>query len=94
MMMGVREREGISFLIAEMQYLFVFINITRCTTVYLVDRRTDMLPKLLTETLCSLKDDGDRLAFSVVWEIDRDANIIQTRYHKSIIRSVASLSYG
>jgi RNB domain len=66
----------------------------RCTTVYLVDRRTDMLPKLLTETLCSLKDDGDRLAFSVVWEIDRNANIIETRYHKSIIRSVASLSYG
>ena len=26
----------------------------RCTTVYLVDRRTDMLPKLLTEKLCSL----------------------------------------
>lgn len=53
-----------------------------------------MLPKLLTETLCSLKDDGDRLAFSVVWEVDRDANIIETRYHKSIIRSVASLNYG
>ncbi|KAL4471595.1 hypothetical protein ABPG74_008488 [Tetrahymena malaccensis] len=66
----------------------------RCTTVYLVDRRTDMLPKLLTETLCSLKDDGDRLAFSVVWVMDKDANIIETRYHKSIIRSVASLNYG
>lgn len=62
--------------------------------MYLVDRRTDMLPKLLTETLCSLKDDGDRLAFSVVWVLDKNANIIETRYHKSIIRSVASLSYG
>ncbi|EGR33437.1 rnb family protein, putative [Ichthyophthirius multifiliis] len=65
----------------------------RCTTVYLVDRRTDMLPKLLTETLCSLKDDGERLSFSVVWEIDPEGNIIQTRYHKSVIHSVASLNY-
>lgn len=53
-----------------------------------------MLPKLLTETLCSLKDDGERLAFSVVWVMDQDANILETRYHKSIIKSVASLSYG
>ena len=45
----------------------------RCTTVYLVDRRTDMLPKLLTENLCSLKSKVDRLAFSVIWEITQDA---------------------
>lgn len=32
----------------------------RCTTVYLVDRRTDMLPKLLTENLCSLVSNVDR----------------------------------
>lgn len=42
----------------------------RCTTVYMVDRRTDMLPGLLTETLCSLISDIDRMAFSVIWEID------------------------
>ena len=42
----------------------------RCTTVYLVDRRTDMLPKLLTEDLCSLRDKVDRLVFSTIWEID------------------------
>lgn len=46
----------------------------RCTTVYLVDRWTDMLPGLLTENLCSLRDDGDRLAFSVIWEIDSKTN--------------------
>ncbi len=43
----------------------------RCTTVYLVDRRTDMLPKLLTETLCSLVHSVDRLAFSCLYEIDK-----------------------
>jgi exosome complex exonuclease DIS3/RRP44 len=42
----------------------------RCTTVYLVDRRTDMLPKLLTETLCSLVANVEKLAFSVIWEVD------------------------
>ena len=42
----------------------------RCTTVYMVDRRTDMLPGLLTENLCSLVSDVDRCAFSVIWEID------------------------
>jgi exosome complex exonuclease DIS3/RRP44 len=61
--------------------------------VYLVDRRTDMLPKLLTETLCSLKDDGERLAFSVMWEMDLEGNILNTKYCKSVIHSVASLNY-
>jgi len=42
----------------------------RCTTVYMVDRRTDMLPGLLTESLCSLVCHVDRCAFSVLFEID------------------------
>ena len=48
----------------------------RCTTVYLVDRRTDMLPKLLTENLCSLTSNADHLTFSVLWELDSNANVI------------------
>lgn len=43
----------------------------RCTTVYLVEKRTDMLPGLLTENLCSIVGNVDRLVFSVIWEIDR-----------------------
>lgn len=42
----------------------------RCTTVYLVDKRTDMLPGLLTESLCSIVGGVERLAFSVIWELD------------------------
>ncbi len=34
-----------------------------------------MLPKLLTETLCSLKSEVDRLAFSVIVEIDKNTNV-------------------
>ena len=42
----------------------------RGTTVYLVDRRLDMLPKPLTEDICSLNGGVVRLAFSVMWEFD------------------------
>ncbi|KAI8868688.1 exosome complex exonuclease RRP44-like protein [Ramicandelaber brevisporus] len=66
----------------------------RCTTVYLVDRRIDMLPPLLGTNLCSLRSNVDRLAFSVIWEIEpATANIVKVEFNKSIIRSKASLTY-
>ena len=40
----------------------------RANTTYMVDRRMDMLPGLLTETLCSLRANVDRLAFSTTWQ--------------------------
>lgn len=40
---------------------------SRGTTVYLVDRRIDMLPALLGTNLCSLRPFVERLAFSVIW---------------------------
>eukprot|EP00915_Cephaloidophora_sp_WS-2016_P009294 GHVH01013225.1.p1 GENE.GHVH01013225.1~~GHVH01013225.1.p1 ORF type:complete len:1005 (+),score=158.29 GHVH01013225.1:30-3044(+) len=67
----------------------------RCTTVYLVDRRTDMLPSLLTTDLCSLVGKADRLTFSVVWTFDVEGNqIAAPRLHKSVICSDAAMSYG
>ena len=42
----------------------------RGTTTYLVQRRLDMLPKPLTEDICSLRADEERLAFSVFWRVD------------------------
>ena len=66
----------------------------RCTTVYLVDRRTDMLPKRLTEVLCSLREKVDRLAFSVIWEVDPTSmQVVNVRFGKSIIHSRAALTY-
>ncbi|OWM70476.1 exosome complex exonuclease RRP44 homolog A [Punica granatum] len=65
----------------------------RGTSVYLVERRIDMLPKPLTEDICSLRADVERLAFSVIWEMTPEAEIISTRYTKSIIKSCAALSY-
>jgi exosome complex exonuclease DIS3/RRP44 len=65
----------------------------RSTSTYLVERRLDMLPSLLTTELCSLRGNEDHLAFSVFWEMDEQANIFDVSFKKTIIRSVASLTY-
>jgi exosome complex exonuclease DIS3/RRP44 len=65
----------------------------RSTSTYLVERRLDMLPGLLTTQLCSLRSTEDHLAFSIVWEITNDGDIIDVKFFKSAIRSVASLTY-
>ncbi|KAG8039028.1 hypothetical protein G9C98_003335 [Cotesia typhae] len=52
----------------------------RATTVYLVDKRIDMVPGLLSSNLCSLRGNEERFAFSCIWEIDHNANIINTRF--------------
>ncbi|KAF9618769.1 hypothetical protein IFM89_002464 [Coptis chinensis] len=65
----------------------------RGTSVYLVERRIDMLPKPLTEDICSLRSDVERLAFSVIWEMTPEAEIMSTRYTKSVIKSCAAMSY-
>lgn len=55
---------------------------SRATTVYLVDKRIDMVPELLSSNLCSLRGNVERFAFSAIWEMDDDANIVSTRFHK------------
>ena len=51
------------------------------------------VPKRLGEDLCSLHEKVDRLAFSVIWIVDHEANVISTKVAKTVIRSVAALSY-
>lgn len=65
----------------------------RGTSVYLVDKRIDMLPMLLGTNLCSLNPYVERFAFSVIWELDEDANIVNVDYMKSIIKSREAFSY-
>ncbi|KAL9130993.1 MAG: hypothetical protein Q9217_000982 [Psora testacea] len=65
----------------------------RGTTVYLVDKRIDMLPMLLGTDLCSLKPYVERYAFSTIWEITRDAKIVNSTFTKSVIRSREAFSY-
>ncbi|KAL1928856.1 hypothetical protein VTP01DRAFT_2642 [Rhizomucor pusillus] len=65
----------------------------RGTTVYLVDKRIDMLPALLGTNLCSLRSNVERLAFSCIWELTPDAEIVNVDFTKSVIRSKHSFSY-
>jgi exosome complex exonuclease DIS3/RRP44 len=65
----------------------------RGTTVYLVDKRIDMLPMLLGTDLCSLKPYVERYAFSVLWEITPNADIVSSVFTKSVIRSREAFSY-
>lgn len=66
---------------------------SRGTTVYLVDKRIDMLPVLLGTNLCSLMPYVERFAFSAIWEMTPDAEIVNTRFTKSVIRSKEAFSY-
>lgn len=66
---------------------------SRATTVYLVDKRIDMVPELLSSNLCSLRGNVERFAFSCIWELDNDANVLKTKFHKSVIESKAAMTY-
>ena len=65
----------------------------RGTTVYLVDKRIDMLPMLLGTDLCSLKPYVERYAFSTIWEITPNTDIVGSAFTKSVIRSREAFSY-
>ncbi|EIN05091.1 RNB-domain-containing protein [Punctularia strigosozonata HHB-11173 SS5] len=65
----------------------------RGTTVYLVDKRIDMLPSLLGTNLCSLRPYVERLAFSCIWELTPNAQIVKVRFTKSVIASKAAFTY-
>ena len=65
----------------------------RGTTVYLVDKRIDMLPMLLGTDLCSLKPYVERYAFSTIWEITPEAEVVNSMFTKSVIRSREAFSY-
>lgn len=66
---------------------------SRGTTVYLVDKRIDMLPSLLGTNLCSLRPFVERLAFSAIWELSPEAEIVNVRFTKSVIASKSAFTY-
>ncbi|CAH3019970.1 unnamed protein product [Porites evermanni] len=65
----------------------------RSTTVYLADRRFDMLPEVLSADLCSLIGGVDRYAVSVLWVLDADYNVLKTWFGRTVIRSSYKLFY-
>ena len=65
----------------------------RATSVYLVDRCVPMLPERLSNGICSLKPHEDRLAFSVIFTLDADGNILNTWQGKTVIHSDRRYAY-
>ncbi|SKB38113.1 ribonuclease R [Daejeonella lutea] len=65
----------------------------RGTSVYLVDRVIPMLPERLSNGLCSLRPNEDKLCFSAVFELDHEANVIHEWFGKTIIHSDTRFSY-
>lgn len=66
---------------------------TRATSVYLVDRTIPMLPEKLSNGLCSLRPNEDKLTFSVVVEMDENAQVKSKWIGKTIIHSSRRFSY-
>ncbi|MDO8593823.1 MAG: ribonuclease R [bacterium] len=67
--------------------------VARATSVYLVDRTIPMLPEVLSNDLCSLKPDEDRLAVSAVFTLDNEANILDTWFGETVIHSDKRFTY-
>ena len=65
----------------------------RATSVYLVDRVIPMLPEQLSNKLCSLRPNEDKLCFSAVFEMDDKANVINQWFGRTVIHSNRRFSY-
>lgn len=65
----------------------------RGTSVYLVDRVIPMLPERLSNGLCSLRPNEDKLCFSAVFELDQNAFVINEWFGKTIIHSNRRFTY-
>ena len=65
----------------------------RGTSVYLVDRTVPMLPEKLSNKLCSLRPNEDKLTFSAVFEITPDANVVDRWFGRTVICSDYRFDY-
>ena len=65
----------------------------RGTSVYFPDRVLPMLPEQLSNGVCSLRPEQDRLAFSVFMTFDKNGNCVGSKFCRSIINSSARLIY-
>lgn len=66
---------------------------SRATSIYLVDRTIPMLPERLSNNLCSLRPNEDKLCYSVIFEMDDEANIKKHRIARTVIHSDRRFTY-
>lgn len=67
--------------------------LTRGTSVYLIDQVLPMLPEKLSNGVCSLNPNEDRLTLSCLMEVDEQGNLVRHEIRESIIHSKARLVY-
>lgn len=67
--------------------------LTRGTSVYLVDRTVPMLPEVLSNNLCSLRPNEEKLTFSAVFEMNEKAEVLNTWFGRTVIRSDRRFAY-
>lgn len=67
--------------------------ISRATSVYLVDRVIPMLPERLSNGVCSLRPEEEKLTFSAVFELDNEAQIQKEWYGRTVIYSDRRFTY-
>jgi ribonuclease R len=65
----------------------------RATSVYLVDRTVPMLPERLSNALCSLRPNEDKLTFAAVFEMDDKAKVYKEWFGRTVIHSDHRFSY-
>ena len=65
----------------------------RATSVYLVDRTIPMLPERLSNGICSLRPDEEKLTYSAIFELDGNANVINYRIGRTVIKSNRRFTY-
>lgn len=62
-------------------------------SVYLVDRTIPMLPEVLSNDLCSLNPNEEKLAFSAIFEINKNADVLNEWFGRTIIKSNRRFTY-
>ena len=65
----------------------------RGNSIYLVDRVIPMLPRKLSNNLCSLNPDEDKMTFSVEIDFDEKGKVLKNDFYKSVIKSKSRMTY-
>lgn len=65
----------------------------RATSVYLVDRVVPMLPEHLSNGICSLRPDEEKLTFSCIFEMDNDAKVLDAKIARTVTKSNRRFTY-